>query len=160
MNTGIVIQSAALSGSDRWRRRRRFLRHAVEMTIAMLVGMVVLGMAFRQLHVVLFGTGFDNAWHEHTELAVFAMAFNMTLPMVALMRYRGHSWERGGEMAAAMFLPALPLLVLLWLGLISAHWVLPLQMVLMLPSMLVAMVHRVDEYSHPHLAKAVATRAP
>ena len=160
MNTGVVIQSAALSGSDRWRRRRRFLRHAVEMTIAMLVGMVVLGMAFRQLHVVLFGTGFDDAWHEHTELAAFAMAFNMTLPMVLLMRYRRHSWERGGEMAAAMFLPAVPLLVLLWLGLVSAHWVLPLQMVLMLPSMIVAMLYRVDEYSHPHLAKVVATRPP
>jgi hypothetical protein len=130
------------------------------MTLAMLVGMVVLGMAFRQLHVALFGTGFDEAWHEHTELAAFAMAFNMTLPMVLLMRYRGHRWERGGEMAAAMFLPALPLLVLLWLGLISAHLVLPLQMVLMLPSMIVAMLYRVDEYSHPHLAKAVATRAP
>lgn len=160
MNTGVVIQSAALSGSDRWRRRRRFLRHAGEMTIAMLVGMVVLGMAFRQLHVALFGTGCDDAWHEHTELAAFAMAFNMTLPMVWLMRYRGHSWERGGEMATAMFLPAVPLLVLLWLGLISAHWVLPLQMVLMLPSMIVAMLYRVDEYSHPHLAKVVATRAP
>lgn len=160
MNTGVVIQSAALSGSDRWRRRRRFLRHEGEMTIAMLVGMVVLGMAFRQLHVALFGTGFDDAWHEHTELAAFAMAFNMTLPMVWLMRYRGHSWERGGEMATAMFLPAVPLLVLLWLGLISAHWVLPLQMVLMLPSMIVAMLYRVDEYSHPHLAKVVATRAP
>ena len=160
MNTGVVIQLAALSASDRWRRRRRFLRHAVEMTIAMLVGMVVLGMAFRQLHVVLFGTGFDDAWHEHTELAAFAMAFNMTLPMALLMRYRGHSWERGGEMAAAMFLPAVPLLVLLWLGLVSAHWVLPLQMVLMLPSMIVAMLYRVDEYSHPHLAKAATTRAP
>jgi hypothetical protein len=159
MNTGIAIHAAALLGSDRW-QRRRFVRHAVEMTIAMLVGMVVLGMAFRQLHVALFGTGFDDAWHEHTELAAFAMAFNMTLPMVALMRYRGHSWERGGEMAAAMFLPALPLLVLLWLGLISAHWVLPLQMVLMLPSMIVAMLYRVDEYSHPHVAKAAATPAP
>jgi hypothetical protein len=148
MNTGVVIQSAALSASDRWRRRRRFLRHAVEMTIAMLIGMVVLGMAFRQLHLALFGTGFDDAWHEHTELAAFAMAFNMTLPMVLLMRYRGHSWERGGEMAAAMFLPALPLLVLLWLGLVSAHWVLPLQMALMLPSMVAAMLYRVDEYSH------------
>src|SRR5215216_3705593 len=116
------------------------------MTVAMMVGMIVLGTAFRQLHIALFGTGFDGAWHEHAELAAFAMAFNMTLPMVALMRYRGHSWERGGEMAAAMFLPALPLLALLWLGLRSAYWVLPLQMALMLPSMILAMPYRVDEY--------------
>lgn len=160
MSVGIAIRGRAPSGSDRRRRRRRFLRHAGEMTVAMLLGMVVLGMAFRQLHIALFGTGFDDAWHEHTEFAAFAMAFNMTLPMVAWMRYRGHSWERGSEMAAAMFLPALPLLPLLWLGLMSAHWVLPLQMVLMLPSMLVAMLYRVDEYSQPHFAKPVATPAP
>jgi len=50
--------------------------------------------------------------------------------------------------------------VLFWLGLVSAHWVLPLQMVLMLPSMIVAMLYRVVEYSHPHLATVVAARAP
>jgi hypothetical protein len=33
-------------------------------------------------------------------------------------------------------------------------------MVLMLPSMIVAMLYRVAEYSHPHPAKAVASRAP
>jgi hypothetical protein len=160
MSVGIVMRGEGLLESDRWRRRRRFLRHALEMTGAMVLGMVVLGMAFRQLHIALFGTGFEDAWHEHTELAAFAMAFNMTLPMVAWMRYRGHSWERGGEMAAAMFLPALPLLVLLWVGLMSAHWVLPLQMVLMLPSMILAMLYRVDEYGQPHVAQAVATPAP
>ena len=158
MSVGIVIRGEARFASDGWRRTRRFLRHALEMTVAMMLGMVVLGMAFRQLHLALFGTGFDDAWHEHTELAAFAMAFNMTLPMVALMRYRGHSWERGGEMAAAMFLPVLPLLVLLWLGLMSAHVVLPLQMVLMLPSMIVAMLYRADEYAgHAH-APALAIR--
>jgi flagellar biosynthetic protein FliP len=156
MSIGIAIRGQAPSASDRWRRRRTFVRHALEMTVAMLVGMIALGMAFRQIHIALFGTGFDDAWHQHTELAAFAMAFNMTLPMVALMRYRGHSWERGGEMAAAMFLPALPLLVLLWLGLISAHLVLPLQMALMLPSMILAMLYRANEYAgHAH-APAVA----
>jgi hypothetical protein len=148
MNTSVAIRAHALSGSDRWRRRRRFLWD----------GRARDGVPAASHRA--FGTGFDEAWHEHTELAAFAMAFNMTLPMVLVMRYRGHSWERGGEMAAAMFLPALPLLVLLWLGLISAHWVLPLQMVLMLPSMIVAMLYRVAEYSHPHPAKAVASRAP
>ena len=124
MSVGSVIRGEALLGTDRWPPTRTFLRHLLEMTVAMVLGMVVLGMAFRQLHIALFGTGFDDAWHEHTELAAFAMAFNMTLPMVGLMRFRGHSWERGGEMAVAMFLPALPLLVLLWLGLVSADWVL------------------------------------
>jgi hypothetical protein len=150
MSVGIVIKGEGLAGSDRRRRRRRFLRHAGEMTVAMLLGMVVLGMAFRQLHIALFGTGFDDAWHEHTELAAFAMAFNMTLPMVAWMRYRGHSWERGGEMAAAMNPPLLPLLLLYSFGLIPAQAVLGLQMMLMIPAMVLAMLYRKDEYSAPH----------
>jgi flagellar biosynthetic protein FliP len=100
----------------------------------------------RQRHSV-FGSGFDKAWHDHTELAVFAMTFNMTLPMVLWMRHRGHSWERGGEMAAAMFVLALALLALFWLGTISAQSVLPLEMALMIP----AMLYRVDEYAgHRH----------
>jgi hypothetical protein len=160
MSVGSVIRGEALLGTDRWPPTRTFLRHLLEMTVAMVLGMVVLGMAFRQLHVALFGTGFDDAWHQHTELAVFAMAFNMTLPMVAWMHHRGHSWERGGEMAAAMFLPALALLALLWLGVLSAHMVLPLQMVLMLPSMILVMLYRVDEYAgHAH-APALARTVP
>lgn len=87
----------------------------------------------------MFGTGFDEAWHEHTELAVFAMTFNMTLPMVALMRYRGHGWERCGEMATAMGALALALLVLFWLGVLSAAVVLPLEMALMLPATIAVM---------------------
>jgi hypothetical protein len=85
------------------------------------------------------------------------MAFNMTVPMVLWMRYRGHSWERGGEMAIAMNLPLLPLLLLYSLDLIPAQAVLGLQMMLMIPAMVLAMLYRKDEYSvshqtaqHPH----------
>src|SRR5438128_11954395 len=102
MSVNAAIRGQAPSSTDRWRRRRRFVRHALEMMVAMLVGMIALGMAFRQIHIALFGTGFNDAWHQHTELAAFALAFNMTPPMVALMRYRGHNWERCGDMAAAM----------------------------------------------------------
>lgn len=158
MSVGIV-RGEAVSGSDGW-RGRRFVRHALEMTLAMMLGMCILGMAFRQIHVALFGTGFDDAWRQHTELAAFAMAFNMTLPMVAWMRHRGHSWERCGEMAAAMFVPALPLLALLWLGRISPGLVLPLQMALMLPSMILAMLYRVEEYAgHTHEPRKEVMRA-
>src|SRR4029450_10103651 len=80
------------------------------------------------------------------------MAFNMTVPMVLWMRYRGHSWERGGEMAAAMNLSGLPLLMLYWLGAIPAPGVLGLQMMLMVPAMLGAMLYRKEEYSAPHSA--------
>ena len=129
---------------------RHFTRHAVEMTAAMLLGMVVLGVAFRQLHALTFGTDFDTLWHTHTELAVFAMTFNMTLPMVAWMRHRGHAWVPCVEMAAAMFVLALALMTLFWSGVISAHVVLPMEMGLMLPAMILVMLRRFDEYAgHP-----------
>jgi hypothetical protein len=135
-----------------------FLRHALEMTVAMMLGMCVLGAAFREIHVAVFGTGFDRAWHDHTELAVFAMTFNMTLPMAVWMGHRGHSWQLCGEMAAAMFGLAAALLVVFWLGLASPDVVRPLEMALMLPTMIAVMAVRFDDYSgHAHNAAAPRT---
>jgi hypothetical protein len=158
MHTGDLIHPTVVSGSERGKRLKRFLRHVIEMTVAMMLGMAVLGMTFRAIHLAVFGTGFDAAWHEHTELAVFAMTF--TLPMVALMRYRGHGWERCGEMAAAMFGLAFALLVPFWLGALSADAVLPLEMALMLPAMIAVMGLRFDEYAGPRRASASAEHAP
>jgi hypothetical protein len=161
MRIGAVIHPTAVSGSDRGPQFKRFWRHVIEMTIAMMLGMCVLGMTFRAIHLAVFGTGFDAAWHEHTELAVFAMTFNMTLPMVALMRYRGHGWERCGEMAAAMFGLAFALLVPFWLGALSADAVLPLETALMLPAMIAVMALRSAEYAGPRgSASAPAEPAP
>ena len=80
------------------------------------------------------------------------MAFNMTMPMVLRMRYRGHSWERGGEMAAAMSLPVVPLLLAYAFDLIPARSVLVGQMMLMIPPMLIAMLFRKEEDTAPHHA--------
>jgi flagellar biosynthetic protein FliP len=147
-----IIHPGAVAEAEQGRGTRTFFRHALEMTVAMIVGMVVLGMTFRAIHVAVFGTGFDKAWHDHTELAVFAMTFNMTLPMVLWMRHRGHPWERWGEMAAAMFALAFALLVFLWVGAISDHVVLPLEMALMIPAMIAVMLALPGEYSQPPTA--------
>jgi hypothetical protein len=161
MRIGAVIHPTAVARSDRGPQLKRFLRHVIEMAVAMMLGMAVLGMTFRAIHLALFGTGFDAAWHEHTELAVFAMTFNMTLPMVALMRYHGHEWQRCGEMAAPMFGLACTLLVPFWLGALSADAVLPSEMALMLPTMIAVMALRFDEYAGPRgSASASAERAP
>lgn len=116
----------------------------------MMLGMCVLGSAFRELHVLVFGNGFAAAWREHAGLAAFAMSFCMTVPMVLWMRYRGHSWERGGEMALAMSLPVLPVLALYLFDVLGFDAVLGLQMALMIPAMLAAMVYRKDEYRAWH----------
>jgi hypothetical protein len=152
MATELVLHQAR--GNKAW----RFLRHLFEMIVVMMLGMCMLGAAFGALHVLLFGSGYAAAWRNHVVLAAFAMAFNMTVPMVVWMRYRGHSWERGGEMAAAMNLPVLPLLVLYGLGAIPAPGVLGLQMMLMIPAMLGAMLYRKEEYSGPHTAHGYRRR--
>ena len=145
-------------GLDRWHgpRTHAFLRHFGEMMLAMILGMMVLGMAFRGIHIAVFGTGFAEAWRSHTELAVFAMTFNMTLPMMLWMRHRGHSWERCGEMGGAMVAAAVIALVPFWLGFLPGGAPVGLEMLLMVPAMLLAMFYRVDEYSEPHPVKAAA----
>lgn len=130
----------------------RFLRHLLEMIVVMMLGMCVLGVAWGAFHEIVFGSAFAGAWRDYVGLAAFAMAFNMTVPMVLWMRYRGHSWERNGEMATAMNLPLLPLLLFYSLDLIPAEAVLGLQMMLMIPAMVLAMLYRKDEYSAPHHA--------
>src|SRR3954471_19229534 len=82
--------------------RQRFVRHYVEMVVAMFVGMAVLAMPAR---MALAAAG--TSWSElGTSAMLLAMAVEMTVPMVAWMRYRGHDWRPSGEMAAAMLLPA------------------------------------------------------
>jgi hypothetical protein len=46
--------------------------------------------------------------------ALLAMAFGMTVPMVAWMLYRGMGWKNSYEMALAMVLPVIPFLCLVW----------------------------------------------
>jgi hypothetical protein len=139
-------------GGSHGKRTGRFLRHFFEMLLVMMLGMCVLGAAFGAFHDLAFGSGVAAAWRDHVVLAAFAMAFNMSVPMVLWMRYRGHSWERGGEMAAAMNLPVLPLLVFYGFDVIPARGVLAGQMMLMIPAMLGAMLYRKEEYSAPHTA--------
>ena len=120
-------------------RTRNFIRHYGEMVIAMLAGMAVLGMPLAAL-----GT-------DSTELELLGMAFTMTVPMVAWMRYRGHGWAPAADMTASMFLPSFAAIALLWAGLVeSTDTLMLMQHVAMFPAMLVAMLLRLDEYTgHP-----------
>ena len=115
---------------------RNFIRHYVEMVIAMLAGMAVLGMPLAALHT------------DSTELELLGMAFSMTVPMVAWMRYRGHGWAPAADMTASMFLPSFAAIALLWAGLVeSSDTLMLIQHVAMFPAMLVAMLLRLDEYT-------------
>ena len=129
---------------------RNFTRHYAEMLVAMFLGMFVLGAA---LAVALGLAGVEvSTWRAGAPaLLLLGMAFTMTVPMVAWMRYRGHGWAPAADMTAAMFLPSLFAIALLWAGLeTDTHALLMIQHISMSPAMLVAMLLRRDEYTGRH----------
>ncbi len=93
----------------------RFLRHMVEMALAMMVGMVASAAVF----LPALGMTVDEALRRHAVLFVLAQAFGMTVAMVVWMRHRGHGRRSCSEMAAAMVVPALVLIALRMLDVIS-----------------------------------------
>jgi hypothetical protein len=82
------------------------------------------------------------------------MAFTMTAPMVAWMRWRGHNWQPTLEMAAAMIVPTLGVLAMLAAGVDDLALLMAVEHVAMLGGMLAAMLARRDEYSHHHQVAA------
>lgn len=116
---------------------RHFIRHYVEMVVAMMLGMAVLGMPAKAVYDV----------SDRPALLLVLMALTMTIPMVAWMRFRNHSWRLCNEMAASMLIPALGALALLGGGLVTDTAALGIEHMAMLPSMLVAMLLRRDVYT-------------
>jgi hypothetical protein len=89
MTTGTTLRRPAL---------RRFVRHYLEIVVAAVAGMVVLGPAESMLLNPI-------GWAEllaHSETYVLVMATNMTVAMAAWMRFRRHGWAATAEMAVAM----------------------------------------------------------
>jgi hypothetical protein len=138
---------------------RHFARHYVEMLVAMFLGMTVLGMpAAAALGAV--GMSSSELQTDAPALLLFGMGATMTAPMVAWMRYRGHGWPACADMTAAMFIPTFGVIALLWSDLVGdVDTLLVIEHLVMLPSMLVAMLLRPDEYTgavHHHGQEEVA----
>jgi hypothetical protein len=121
-----------------------FARHYLEMVIAMVAGMVVLGGLRRGVVAV---TGLDYSLASRPELAAFEMAFTMSVGMVVWMRYRRHSWASTLEMVGAMFAPVIALAPLIWLDILRSESLQMLSHVAMLLLMLVVMMRRRREYA-------------
>ncbi len=120
-----------------------FLRHYLEMVVAMLLGMVVLGIPGDML---LELAGVDTA--AAAGVLLIGMATYMTVPMVAWMRHRGHGWLPSLEMTAAMYVPTLGALALLEAGALGdAHAAMAVQHVVMFPAMFGVMLLRREEYT-------------
>ena len=119
-----------------------FTRHLLEMVVAMMAGMMVLGVA-----VGILGepSGEVNLLVDYGVMGVI-----MSAPMVAWMRYRGHSWYDGLEMTAAMLAPMFALVLPVELGVVglSGHSLMMLSHVAMIGGMVLLMLYRLDRYAH------------
>ncbi len=128
----------------------RFIRHYVEMVIAMVLGMVVLGIP-AEWALDAAGTSADAVQESAPAVMLLGMATIMTIPMVALMRWRGHAWRPCWEMSASMYLPTLVAIALVHSGAVEYMSAMMLEHAAMLPAMLGAMLLRPDEYAcHGH----------
>src|SRR5215218_8192956 len=127
---------------------KHFIRHYVEMVIAMSLGMAILSIPAGWAMGAL-GTG----WHELTKdapgLMFLGMATTMTVPMVGWMLHRGHRWRANAEMSASMFVPTFAVIGVLWAGLLTDIGVLVIvEHVAMLMAMAGVMLLRPAEYTH------------
>jgi hypothetical protein len=139
-------------------RARHFLRHFGEMFLAMVVGMMVLGMFDRAI-LAIAGTNVDTVREQAPEAVALVMAINMTAGMTVWMRHRRHTWAMCAEMAGAMFVPAVAAIVLFWCSVIHSGSVGAVEMTAMLPAMIAVMLLRRSEYSQPVHSHARETAA-
>ena len=82
--------TTAASRGGHWRPWLQFLLHLGEMVLAMMLGMYLLD---APSGAVISALGYSDS---DPVLSALVMTFNMTVPMVLWMRFRGHAWERAG----------------------------------------------------------------
>jgi hypothetical protein len=135
--TGGRVRGRLVSG---W----RFARHLLEMVLAMMLGMGMFGLV---LAVMGEPPGYANLLVRYGAMGAF-----MAAPMVAWMRYRGHSWRDGGEMTAAMLVPMLVPVALVEMGVavpgLSEGSLMMLSHVAMIAGMVALMLYRFERYAH------------
>ena len=131
------------TGSRSPRLGLRFTRHLLEMIVAMMAGMAVLGVALAAL-------GEPPGYDAHSLVRYGLMGAFMAAPMVGWMRYRGHSWSDGLEMTVAMLAPMFALVLPVELGVVelTGHSLMMLSHVAMIGGMVALMIYRWDRYAH------------
>ena len=134
-------------------RRSHLIRHVIEMYLAMQIGMVLGPLVF----AIAIGAPVTDAREQHPVAFLIVMALSMTLPMVAWMLHRGHSWRSAGEMAVVMLAPAVPLVGLQLAGIIGASGC--AYMSVSTIAMVALIIHRRTEYRATAAAHASAGRS-
>lgn len=126
-----------------------FMRHLLEMGLAMMAGMMISAAIF----LTAVGETAADGMREHAVLFVVLQAIGMTGAMVAWMRYRRHDWRSSSEMAAAMVVPAVPLICLRLFDVISGP-ICGLYCLVTIAAMVLIMLYRRSAYA------PTATNAP
>lgn len=134
-----------------------FQSHMTEMVLSMLIPMGILAICF---FVVFPWLGINVRPGLDSPSGVIALVValsGMTVPMMVLMRVRGHSWHHVWEMNAAMFVPLVVIMPVIRILLpnagieLPAFIMLPIAFVAMTGGMIVLMLVRRDTYSeHSH----------
>lgn len=136
----------------------RFILHFFQMCLVMCAGGVALSLLFFGAAALL---GFTNLDQRAPELTILVIAINLSLPMLAWMRYMGMDWRPTLEMSGATMVAGLLLIVAYSAGLVSVRDLIPLQTgLLACPLMLVVMLFRYRLYAgahthHHHVRKTV-----
>ncbi len=129
----------------------QFVRHYLEMCLAMCVGFVVGDVIYFWIAGL---AGYSRPFTELPELSVVIVGIEMTAPMAAWMLFRGMARRPTIEMSAAMAVWAGLLLVAGLVGTVDRGSMATLEHGLMMPAMLVPMVLRLDVYTGAHMAHA------
>jgi hypothetical protein len=131
----------------------RFALHLFEMCVVMCAGAVVLS-------VVFFGAagllGYTDLPETAPELSVSVIALNLSVPMLAWMRYRGMAWQPTLEMAGSTMVVGLVLIVAYWMDLVAKTSLVDVQTSLACPVMLAVMLVRFRLYSGSHSAHSAS----
>jgi hypothetical protein len=133
----------------------RFARHFFEMCIAMCVGFAI-GDAIYFLVAGAFG--YDKPFNDLPVLSLFVVTFNMTVPMVLWMRYRGMERQPIIEMSLSLIIPAAGILVLGLSGAMDIGNMALAEHAVMMPAMLVAMLPRFDLYAGRSMRRSAAAQ--
>lgn len=121
-----------------------FVRHYLEMCIAMCVG---IGVGDTIYFAIAGAAGYSDPFGQLQVLSLAVVTFSMTAPMIAWMRFRGMDWRLINEMTAAMIILAVLLLAAGLIGLVPMAGLALLEHALMMPFMLVPMLLRADQYT-------------
>jgi hypothetical protein len=119
-----------------------FGKHFLEMFGVMVAGMILAAGIF----VTIVGMTWDEATLQHPLASLLVIAGGMTIPMAVWMLHRGMGVRNAMEMAAAMAVPAVPFMCLVWFG-VTKNALCGPYCILAVVAMIGLMLLRRDEYS-------------